>query len=230
MRRLLRSACAAETEALGYAFGALAVPGDVLCLVGGIGVGKSCFARGFVRAAVGDAQRIVASPTFMLVNEHRAADAATAARRAPVIDAHHLDLYRLSTGTSRADDESLAALDLPRLFTQGASVVEWAERLGTRAGEGPCRWRGGGSDVDALTRGGRTLWIDFRHDVDESDDDEGDAPRLLVARDGAASGVRSARAAAAWATAAVHECEASIARSACGERESSCASESYLYR
>ena len=219
MRRL-RSACTEQTEALGYAFGALAAPGDVLCLIGGIGVGKSCFARGFVRAAVGDAQRIVASPTFMLVNEHRAEATATAARSTPLVDAHHLDLYRLSTGTSRADDESLAALDLPRLFTQGASVVEWAERLGTRAGEGPCRWRDGGGNGDALTQRGRTLWIDFSYDGDELDDCEGDAPRLLVARDGAASGVRSARAAAAWATASVHACEASIARDACWEGQS----------
>ena len=219
---ILRSACVAETEAIGASFGALANRGDVVCLVGGIGVGKSCFARGFVRAAVGDAKRIVSSPTFMLVNEHRAAAAAAAASakrqrqppQLPPIDAYHLDLYRLATGDATADDESLESLDLPRLFAEGATVIEWAERLGTHAGEGPGRWRedndgeGSGGD-DAAIRGGRTLWIKIEDGLVEDDDDgdgSDDGQRLIEVRGSANADVAAAdddeAHAIAWASAA----------------------------
>ena len=221
-RTLLRSSCVAETEAIGASFGALANRGDVVCLVGGIGVGKSCFARGFVRAAVGDAKRIVSSPTFMLVNEHRAAAAAAAAASAkrqrqppqlPPIDAYHLDLYRLATGDATADDESLESLDLPRLFAEGATVIEWAERLGTHAGEGPGRWRedndgeGSGGD-DAAIRGGRTLWIKIEDGLVEDDDDgdgSDDGQRLIEVRGSAnadAAADDDEAHAIAWASAA----------------------------
>lgn len=47
--------------------------GDVLLLKGGLGSGKTCFARGFVRAATGDEELRVTSPTYLLSNSYSAA-------------------------------------------------------------------------------------------------------------------------------------------------------------
>lgn len=46
--------------------------GSIITLEGDLGAGKTAFARGFVRAAVGDWNIRVTSPTFLLSNTYRA--------------------------------------------------------------------------------------------------------------------------------------------------------------
>src|SRR3954447_20393644 len=100
-----------ETRALGEALGRRLGPGDVICLHGPLGAGKTTLAQGIARGlAVED---VVNSPTFTLVQEY--------AGRLPV---YHLDVYRLSGPEEAVDlafDEMLAA--------GGVVMIEWPERI-----------------------------------------------------------------------------------------------------
>jgi len=102
----------AQMEAVGAAVGRLLRGGDVVLLRGGLGVGKSVFARGCVRAAVGDATLDVPSPTFLLDN--------TYVGRAGVL-VHHMDMYRLGGGAAAE------RLDLPRVFASEVAIIEWPQ-------------------------------------------------------------------------------------------------------
>src|SRR3954471_24495231 len=73
---------AGETRALGARLAAVARAGDLLCLVGDLGAGKTQFAKGFA-AGLGVTDTVT-SPTFVLMAEY-------AAR----LTLFHLDLYRL---------------------------------------------------------------------------------------------------------------------------------------
>lgn len=104
----------AETEALGAALGQFLQPGDVLALVGDLGAGKTCLARG-VAAGLGIDEPIT-SPTFILVAEY------TTAAGFPL---YHADCYRLEQATSEAKSIGLDEL----LLDEGVAIVEWAERI-----------------------------------------------------------------------------------------------------
>uniref|UniRef100_M4BAB7 tRNA threonylcarbamoyladenosine biosynthesis protein TsaE n=1 Tax=Hyaloperonospora arabidopsidis (strain Emoy2) TaxID=559515 RepID=M4BAB7_HYAAE len=92
-------------------------PGDVLFLQGDLGCGKTCLARGFVRAHTQQKEMVVPSPTYLLVNTYdEAADVAVV---------YHVDLYRLNTVT----EQDAAAFGLAAAFERGITLVEWPERL-----------------------------------------------------------------------------------------------------
>ncbi|CAM9893774.1 unnamed protein product [Scytosiphon promiscuus] len=59
-----------EMEETGAFFGTDSGPGDVVLLSGDLGAGKTCFARGFVRARLGDAGLAVTSPSYLLDNTY----------------------------------------------------------------------------------------------------------------------------------------------------------------
>jgi tRNA threonylcarbamoyladenosine biosynthesis protein TsaE len=103
----------AETEQLGERIGARLRAGDLLCLAGELGAGKTCLTRGLARGW-GAVERPT-SPTFTLVNEYRRADGARM---------YHVDCYRLS---GEADAWTTGLDDL---FDQGVVVIEWPERIG----------------------------------------------------------------------------------------------------
>jgi tRNA threonylcarbamoyladenosine biosynthesis protein TsaE len=109
---------AAETRALGAALAAFAEAGDVLCLEGELGAGKTQLAKGF-GAGLGVADPIV-SPSFILMAEYRG--------RLPLF---HLDLYRLD-GAADALEGGL----LDEREASAVTIVEWAERLGAARPEG----------------------------------------------------------------------------------------------
>ena len=93
-----------ETWAVAKAFAAELKPGDVVCLEGDLGAGKTTFTQG-VAAALG-AKRPVTSPTFCLVVEHPT-------DRFLLV---HADLYRLHD---------------PDYLARGAVLfVEWPDRAG----------------------------------------------------------------------------------------------------
>ncbi|HEX5826318.1 MAG TPA: tRNA (adenosine(37)-N6)-threonylcarbamoyltransferase complex ATPase subunit type 1 TsaE [Candidatus Limnocylindrales bacterium] len=103
---------AAGTFALASRLAAVARPGDLVCLLGDLGAGKTQFAKGFA-AGLGVTDT-VSSPTFVLMAEY--------AGRLPLF---HLDLYRLHDAA-----DALAGGLLDDRQAAGVAVVEWAERLG----------------------------------------------------------------------------------------------------
>ncbi|MGN0852721.1 MAG: tRNA (adenosine(37)-N6)-threonylcarbamoyltransferase complex ATPase subunit type 1 TsaE [Kiritimatiellia bacterium] len=102
-----------ETWAVARAFAAELEPGDVVCLEGDLGAGKTTFAQGLA-AAVG-ARRAVTSPTFCLVVEHPA-------DRFLLV---HMDLYRLQD-----EDDVLTIGWEDYLARKAVLLVEWPDRAG----------------------------------------------------------------------------------------------------
>ncbi len=105
---------AQRTREMGKSLGALLQTGDILCLIGDLGAGKTTLVQGL--AAGWGSPDAVSSPTFVLVNVYR---------RAVGARLYHLDTYRLS-GPAEAED-----LDLDALLENGPLVVEWADRIQT---------------------------------------------------------------------------------------------------
>lgn len=87
--------------------------GDVICLHGDVGMGKSVFSRAFVRAVARDPHLEVPSPTYLLQQVYDEHDPSLGP---PV---HHFDLYRL------AGAADMAKLGLDGSFTTAVSLLEW---------------------------------------------------------------------------------------------------------
>ena len=99
-----------ETYAIGQLLGSLLLPGQVVCLFGELGAGKTRFAQGVARG-LGVAAPVT-SPTFTLINEYNG--------RCPV---YHMDFYRLS------DPLELEDLGYAEYFYgAGVTLIEWPER------------------------------------------------------------------------------------------------------
>jgi tRNA threonylcarbamoyladenosine biosynthesis protein TsaE len=108
----LRAASAPETRRIGARLAALLRSGDVVCLYGDLGAGKTTFVQG-IAEGLGIAARVT-SPTFTLVHEYPGG-------RVPLF---HFDVYRLRGAADLADigfDEYLAR--------GGIALIEWADRI-----------------------------------------------------------------------------------------------------
>ncbi len=111
-RRAVTTRQPAETRALGARLAAVAHPGDLVCLVGELGAGKTQLAKGFAEGlGITD---VVSSPTFVLMSEY-----------AGSLTLFHLDLYRIADAA-----DALAGGLLDERQLEGVALVEWAERLG----------------------------------------------------------------------------------------------------
>lgn len=106
------SRSAEQTRRVGMRLGALLQPGDLVCLIGELGAGKTTLVQGI--AAGWGSLDAANSPTFVLVNVYRRPDGGRL---------YHLDGYRLS-GPKEAVD-----LDLDALLESGPLVIEWADRI-----------------------------------------------------------------------------------------------------
>lgn len=113
-KQTIQTSSPAETEAFGERLGSLLQSGDVLCLSGVLGAGKTALTRGLARGW-GALERPT-SPTFTLINEyHREADAQRF---------YHVDCYRLSGPLDAVTTGIEDIFDAP-----GAVVLEWPERI-----------------------------------------------------------------------------------------------------
>jgi tRNA threonylcarbamoyladenosine biosynthesis protein TsaE len=106
----------AQTLRFGARLGALMETGDVVCLEGELGAGKTCLAQG-IGQGMGVVEPIT-SPTFTLVAEHYPPSSA------PVL--YHIDLYRLESPVIEALSFGLDEY----LLGDGVCVIEWADRVG----------------------------------------------------------------------------------------------------
>jgi tRNA threonylcarbamoyladenosine biosynthesis protein TsaE len=101
-----------QTRRVGMRLGASLRPGDVICLQGDLGAGKTTFVQGLAQGwGTLDA---VSSPTFIIVNLYRRADGA---------QLFHMDAYRLES-VPEAEE-----LDMEAMLTQGPLLIEWPERI-----------------------------------------------------------------------------------------------------
>jgi tRNA threonylcarbamoyladenosine biosynthesis protein TsaE len=101
-----------QTKRLGMRIGALIKTGDLICLSGDLGAGKTTFVQGVAQGW--GSLDMVSSPTFVLVNQYRRPDGCLL---------HHLDAYRIESALEAED------LDLEQLLLTGVLIVEWAERI-----------------------------------------------------------------------------------------------------
>ena len=102
-----------ETMQIGEGLGQLLLPGDVVCLEGDLGAGKTYLTKGIGRGL--GVRQPITSPTFVLINEYVVAP--------PIHKLYHIDLYRVN---SVAESCSLGLEDY--LYRDGICVIEWAER------------------------------------------------------------------------------------------------------
>lgn len=110
--RVVVSADPEATRSLGRRLAAVATAGDLVCLYGELGAGKTQLVKGFaVGLGIDDT---VNSPSFVLMSEYPGR-----------LRLFHLDLFRLAN----AADVVAGGLVDERQAT-GVTVVEWAERFG----------------------------------------------------------------------------------------------------
>jgi tRNA threonylcarbamoyladenosine biosynthesis protein TsaE len=101
-----------QTRRIGARLGSALQAGDMICLQGDLGAGKTTFVQG-VAHAWGSLDS-VSSPTFIIVNEYRRADGNRL---------FHMDAYRLDS-VPEAEQ-----LDLDSMLAEGALLIEWPERI-----------------------------------------------------------------------------------------------------
>lgn len=109
-----------DTANIGAKLAEFAQTGDVICLRGALGAGKTTFARGFIQHISRTSEEIV-SPTFTLVQTYES-------ERGSI---WHFDLYRID------DPNDVVELGLEDALAEGITLIEWPERLGPHAPPAP---------------------------------------------------------------------------------------------
>jgi tRNA threonylcarbamoyladenosine biosynthesis protein TsaE len=105
---------ASETASVGECLGRFLQAGDVVCLYGELGSGKTVLAKGLARG-LGVAHRDrVRSPSFVLIHPYEGC-----------VPVYHADLFRLA-GSADVDEIGLREL----LGGDGVTIIEWADKLG----------------------------------------------------------------------------------------------------
>ncbi|WP_019138450.1 tRNA (adenosine(37)-N6)-threonylcarbamoyltransferase complex ATPase subunit type 1 TsaE [Peptoniphilus timonensis] len=100
-----------ETEKFGIFLGENLRPGDVLCLNGDLGAGKTTLTKSIAKGLGID--DYVTSPTFTIVNEYYGD-----------INLYHIDTYRLD---DKIDVEYLGFDEY--FYSDGVTIVEWADKI-----------------------------------------------------------------------------------------------------
>lgn len=101
-----------ETIALANKFSSELKPGDLVCLKGDLGAGKTHFVKGMARG-LGINEEEVSSPTFTLIHEYSGDQ--------PL---YHFDCYRM-----KSPKEALEIGAEEYFYSDGICVIEWPERI-----------------------------------------------------------------------------------------------------
>lgn len=114
MEFILKSENPEQTRRLGIKLGQLLQGGDIICLIGGLGAGKTAFAQG-IGEGVG-VKTTMTSPTFTLIHEYSGSDPGREVRLI------HMDLYRLNY------PEEVEVIGVTDLFQADViALIEWPE-------------------------------------------------------------------------------------------------------
>lgn len=101
-----------KTREIARNFAEKVSPGDIICLSGEPGAGKTHFVQGFMQG-MGTTGQEVTSPTFSLIHEYSGR-----------LKVYHFDCYRLSH-----HEEALEIGAEEYLFGSGVCIIEWPEKI-----------------------------------------------------------------------------------------------------
>eukprot|EP00002_Diphylleia_rotans_P001831 TRINITY_DN11067_c0_g1_i1.p1 TRINITY_DN11067_c0_g1~~TRINITY_DN11067_c0_g1_i1.p1 ORF type:complete len:172 (+),score=36.42 TRINITY_DN11067_c0_g1_i1:70-585(+) len=98
--------------------------GDVYCLFGDIGAGKTEFCRGFIRSLFASPRLTVDSPTYTIEKIYEGSDDwKKQNQKLKELSIHHIDLYRLQ------NPQHIAELDFFSERSKGIYLIEWSENM-----------------------------------------------------------------------------------------------------
>lgn len=101
-----------DTLSIGKQIGSLASKGDIICLTGDLGTGKTHMSKG-IAEGLGITEHIT-SPTFNIVNEYHSGR----------LSLYHFDVYRVN------DPDEIYAIGFDEyIFGDGVSLIEWANYI-----------------------------------------------------------------------------------------------------
>lgn len=101
-----------ETTELGFKLGKLLNPGDIICLTGDLGTGKTHITKGIAKGL--NINENITSPTFTIVNEYDSGR----------LKLNHFDVYRIGD----ADEIYAIGFD-DYIFSDAVSIIEWANYI-----------------------------------------------------------------------------------------------------
>ena len=100
-----------DTQKIAAEFAKTLKKGDVLCMYGDLGAGKTAFVQGLAKGL--GIEEHVTSPTFTIVNEY-----------VGVMPLYHFDVYRI------ADSDEMYEIGYEEyIYGDGVSVIEWCELI-----------------------------------------------------------------------------------------------------
>lgn len=100
-----------ETYKIGEHIGSLVNSGDIICLIGDLGTGKTHLTKGIAKGL--DIEDNITSPTFTIVNEYTGR-----------LKLYHFDVYRVN------DPDEIEAIGFDEyIFSDGVSIIEWANYI-----------------------------------------------------------------------------------------------------
>ena len=121
--KIYKSFSAKETARIAADFAHISAPGDIICLSGPLGAGKTVFTQGFAKGLGYNGR--VTSPTFTIMQIYEGG-------RIPL---YHFDLYRLDGGADEL--EGIGYEDY--FYAGGVCLVEWPEKARDAMPKG-ARW------------------------------------------------------------------------------------------
>lgn len=109
----LTSTSVSQTIEIGRRLGELLQANDIIGLTGGLGAGKTHFAKGLAAGLEVSDSQVVNSPTFVIINEYIGR-----------LHIYHVDVYRLETCAE------LQALGFEEMCSaDGVVLIEWADKI-----------------------------------------------------------------------------------------------------
>lgn len=112
MKQSLEIKSLGETSRLGVILGEIAEPGDIICLEGDLGAGKTTLTQSIAKGLDISKEYYVTSPSFAILHEYEG--------RIPLF---HMDFYRLG-----GEDEVIDLGFEDYFYGVGLTVIEWPSR------------------------------------------------------------------------------------------------------